>query len=156
MVEIRLDETRLEYWTELKKYLQRHNSSIELQGPVTEHRMNTVANTLGRKGFTLIAFANSRDVRIGVGVYIEREDADDAFVRLEQRKATIERALKWDRSSNQALWWVRGKNAKARRIVLRWHGVDFFERGDWPKQHRWLMEKLEEFRGVFKPIIASL
>ena len=154
-----LDQTRLEFWAELKSYLERHNSSIKLREPVTKHRMNTVSNTLGRKGFTLIAFANRRDVRIGVGVYIEGQDADDYFRRLEQQRPVIERALSWDRNK-QTLCWVRGDNededAQARRVVLRWHGVDFFKRGEWPVQHRWLREKLEEFRNVFKPRIAGL
>lgn len=144
-----LAETRLDYWNELTRHMQRRNRSIVFNEPRPRHQLRAKADTLGSGDFILVALATIKPLRIGVGVeisvpeYYAALEKDEARIRSELRHACGEKKLDWN------------PETKVRDIWL-YRSVNFFERMQWPEQHEWLCDKLEAFQKVLKPRIEML
>ena len=55
----------------------------------------------------------------------------------------------------ESLTWYEAEAQQRRRIFVRMP-ADIQDKADWPRQHRWLKEKLEALHGTFSPEIREL
>ncbi len=142
------DQTRMDYWDELVRYMRQRNSLIMFNESNSNrpHQLRAKADTFGSGKFILVALANvGRVSRIGVGVEIS--DPKEYYFALEKDKSKIQSEI-----GCELVWKPK---TKVRDIWLYWH-TDFRERQQWPEQHKWLGEKLEAFQRVLKPRISEL
>jgi hypothetical protein len=142
-----LTETRalqLDYWTAFKAYLDKSGTILKGANPAPQHYMSFAT---GKSGVLLTAYANMRDNRISVALIVLGKYRG-WFEFLESRKVEIEKEL-------GQLDWHNEPDRREPQIFLRWNGVDPSERKEWPKQHKWLLEKLEAFHKVFAPIVKN-
>ena len=147
------DQTRIDYWGELVRYMKRRASLITFNEPSSKHphQLRAIADTFGSGKFILVALANMRPLRIGVGVEIS--GPKEYYVALEKYNSKIQSEIGCERGNKQKFEWK--PETKVRDIWLYWD-ADFSERQQWPEQHEWLGEKLEAFQRVLKPRISEL
>jgi hypothetical protein len=129
---------RREYWQEFLGELRLDNPAIKVP----------TANTLGNLWFNL----KGRDLWIGVyaasslgriGVFLRGKPKYRGKISAKRKSiaAQIGAPVGWNAQDDQ---WSVGVTMKA----------DPTNRGDWPRQQRWLSLRPNEFIGVFKPVVA--
>lgn len=138
---------QLEYWQAFANRLSQTGSIIRARKPRPRHWMNFA---VGRSGFRLGTFANTRDKRIGVQLIIHKGDIEAYYHLLFEDKDEIEREL------GTPLQWRELPHRKQSHITLHNRQLDPNNRTNWPQQHAWLQENLEAFYNVFSPRIKTL
>lgn len=132
------DSLYREYWTEFGKALATVGS--RLRRP-TARAVNWVRISLSRSDMRMNAFASTKQQFLGVELVLARPSCDRLFESLAAQRAEIEEEL-----GERLEWNERGRSY---RIVLSEHGFNPADRADWPRQHIWLINKLEHYRAVF-------
>jgi len=140
-------QLQLEYWQSLVDYLVEHHSTIGIRKPRAQHWMNFA---IGRSGFRLTAYANVREHRVGIQIWIFKGNIKALFHQLYLEKAVIEQEL------GTKLEWRELPDNKYSSIALHNHSLDPADRSQWPKQHAWFKNELEAFYKCFSPRIKAL
>jgi hypothetical protein len=141
-------QLQLEFWTELKNFLQQHHSSIHIRTPQPQNWMNF---PIGRSQFGLSAIIHNRDKRIGVALTLYGLNAKPHYYLLEREKTIIESEL------GTTLDWAENPGKIVRSsIYLHERNMNPLVKEQWPEQHAWLCEKLEAFKKVFAPRVKKL
>lgn len=140
-------QLQLEFWTELKIFLQQHSQSIYIKKPVPRYWMDF---SIGRASFSLQAFINIREKRIGVTLALFGPNAKPYYYLLEKEKAIIESSL------GTTLDWAENPDNIASSIYLHERNMNPLVKEQWPEQHAWLYEKLEAFKKIFAPRVKKL
>ena len=129
---------RREYWVEFLGALRLDDPDIKVPTP----------NTLGNLWFNLrgrdlwiTVYAAAFLGRIGVFLRGKPEYYGKIWANRRQIAAQIGAPVGWNGEDDQ---WSVGVTKNA----------DPTNREDWPRQHRWLALRLNEFIGVFKPFVA--
>ncbi len=138
---------QLTYWTELKSLLQQQNSSVRIGKPQPQHWMYFA---LGRADFLLVAFANTREKRIGVGLVLLGTDSKAYYHLLQQDKVDIENAL------GTSLDWRENPGKIESHLYIHARNMDPTIRERWSEQHEWMKERLEALKKVFAPRVKLL
>jgi uncharacterized protein DUF4268 len=103
----------------------------------------------GRSGFEFGAHNLMRG-EISVELYLSSPDARLYFQILHYDKVQIEREV------GSRLEWQEKPTKKHSRIIIRNHSdIDPTNKQDWPRQHEWLLDKLEAFHKAFVPRIRA-
>src|SRR5205085_3671596 len=100
---------QLEYWTAYSEYVAEQRSTLRHSRPVGTNYLNV---SLGRTGFALIVYANMRDRRIGVSLYLNGPMAKAQFRHLEDQRAAIEAEI------GAPLVWVDAPKQVKTEIIL--------------------------------------
>ncbi len=149
-----LTETRqnqLDYWTGL-------NDAINARGgPVSGSRKPRPRSwssfALGRSGFGLGGVMLRQRNSIRAEVYISGKDAKAFFHLLLDEREDIERELGYE------LAWEELPERRDSRVSVYLEDLDPEDREDWPRQHQWLAERLNDLHRAFssrvKPLDAS-
>jgi uncharacterized protein involved in outer membrane biogenesis len=111
---------------------------------------------LGRSGILLSAVASTynaerRSYEIGeirAQVVIQSRDAQAVFRRLIKQRDEI------DAEFGEALKWTESADVKRRTISISM-AADIEDQQAWPRQHEWLLERLERLQQVFGPKIKA-
>lgn len=140
-------QLQLEYWTEFRNFLLQHKSFVKTGKPQPHHWMNFA---IGRVNFSLVAFANTRERRIGVGLVLSGSVSKSHFHLLEREKSAIESEI------GMALDWRENPGKIESHIYLHQRNMDPTIKNYWPEQHQWLCENLEAFKKVFAPRVKML
>jgi len=135
------------YWTGLSELLISKNSTVRPQKPHPQHWTDF---GIGRSHFTLNATVNKPKQLITLSLYLGSDDAKSHFNNLMDRKEDIEDQI------GENLLWMELPNRKSSRVELQLNNVDASDEKDWQRQHAWLVEKLETFNAVFRPLIREL
>lgn len=139
---------QLEYWAALRDELVRHGGPIRPRKPLPQAWADFA---VGRTGFSLNAFTNTKQPSIGVGLYIwDTPDNKAAFHKLREHRDSIEREL------GTQLEWQELPDAKSSMVQLIRQGADPARREQWPEQHKWLCEQLAAFHSAFAPRVRAL
>jgi hypothetical protein len=136
-----------EFWTEFKNFLQERQSSVRIGTPQRQHWMDF---SIGRTHFSLQAFVNTLEKRIGVTLALSGSNAKPHYYLLEREKAVIENEL------GTTLDWVENPSKITSNIFLHERNMNPLVREQWPEQHLWLCEKLEAFKKVFSHRVKQL
>lgn len=141
-------QLQLEFWTELKNFLQQHHGSIPIGTPKPQNWMDF---PIGRSQFGLSAIIHTRDKRIGVALTLSGPNAKPHYYLLEREKTIIESEL------GTTLDWAENPGKIVRSsIYLHERNMNPLVKEQWPEQHAWLCEKLEAFKKVFAPRVKKL
>lgn len=136
------------YWDALHRELNESNGPI--MGNKVPQPSNYMEYSVGRTEFSLRATVKQQDAQIQAELYIEADDAKAFFGLLERSKKAIESDF------GEHLDWQKLPQNQASRIALTHDEVDPTDEADWPRQHRWLADKLNALHRVFAPRIVKL
>lgn len=135
---------QFEYWTELQKRLQEQKSGVRATAP----RPNAwVGFAVGRSGFRLWAQMYVREKEIGVGLTCKPPYNKAFFQELKAQRQAIEKELGFS---------VMFEDDKAYSYVSAYTNFDPEDRNSWPRQHDWIVSKLEAFHRVFSARLRAL
>lgn len=134
-----------DFWSALMEELKATKSPIRVKKPRPQAWMGF---SIGRAGFSLIGWLNSKEKWIGVYLYLDPPHAKAHFALLAQEREEIERQL-------GELEWRELPDRKASTIRLR-RNSDPMRKEDWPSQIEWMIEKLEAFNRTFRPLVKAL
>lgn len=143
-----LTQTKLQqrdFWSALMKQLKDTKSSIRAKKPRPQAWMGF---SIGRAGFNLTGWLNSKEKWIGVYLYLDPPHAKAHFAMLAQEREQIEQQL-------GELEWRELPDRKASTIRLR-RNSDPMKKEDWPNQIKWMVGTLEAFNRTFRPLVKSL
>jgi hypothetical protein len=146
-----LSETRIlqrDYWAALNKVLD------EQKGPVTGNKkpqaQSWMAYPIRRAGIFLGASTNGTKKWVRAELYLTGVLAKSRFAELKMQSADIERELTY------SLDWEDLPDGKDCRIAIYLSDADPSEQVEWPRQHQWLAQRLNELHRVFAPRVAAL
>jgi hypothetical protein len=136
------ESKRLEYWRTLDVRLEERGIPSELITPTSESWLD-------------IPLGKTRSISIQIGFYPQRERIFVSLVlegdvgkaveaRIVQEKEEIEKEMGYK------LEWNQGD------IFAADDGSTTFDREDWPVQHDWIGDHLEDYLRVFKPRVEKL
>lgn len=140
-------QMQLEFWIEFREFLLSKKGSIKPPKPMPQHWMNFA---VGRSGFYLYAYVDTRKLLMGIGLAISPPDSKAHFHLLARDKDTIEKEI------GEPLEWLELPNRKESRIALRNLSADPYARGKWRENQEWLFQKLEAFHKSFAPRVKEL
>ena len=139
---------QLDYWTAFLQVLKKTN------GPVSGDRdpkpSPWITYPVRRGDFHLATVISVQKKRIQSELYIKGKNAKFFFLLLREEKTVIEQELGYP------LEWEGLPNGKDCRIAIYWHNADPKDQDDWPNQHKWLAEKLNDLHRVFYDRIQDL
>ena len=147
-------EMQLAYWTAFIK--ARVGSAFD-KGIVRKPKpQSSMLFVLGRTGVVLSAVATRGDPygvkgedHIRVEIVTRGANGEEIYDQIEPRREEIESKL------GTALIWARPVGGLQSRIYVS-KDADVTDRDDWPNQHRWLLDWLQKFDDVFRPIVQNL
>ena len=146
-------ERQLAYWTAFKQFGESAGTRLRIGKPLAE---NWTSFGVGRSGITLVAVATKGDPRsvkledhIRVELLATGDNRELIYKQLEQKRDRIESEL------GTALVWAPPGNRRTGRMYFS-KDADVTNRDDWPNQHRWLLEWLQKFDDVFRPLVQNL
>ena len=140
---------QMEYWSGLQGVLDDHNGPV--RGNRKPQRKNWMDYPLGRAHFHLVAHFTSREGYVRAGLYIRGKDAKRHLALLEQQKEEIEREL-----GSSLEWGVESRTARDSIVACYYRDVDPDDKSDWPRQHKWLAQHLNDLHGVFSQRVRDL
>ena len=126
-----------DYWKDLLSALDKRSGPITARNPLKRPYMYF---SLGKTGFRLRAAMTRKEIRCELELYGEGKAY---FECLYEYKDVVEQELGY------SLDWDK-------QISIRLGEVDPKEKSDWPRQHEWLAEKLNDMYRVFADRIRSL
>lgn len=146
-----LSETRLrqrDYWAGLNTALN------AVAGPVPGSRkpqpQSWMAYGVGRSRFNLAASLGRQAKRVMAELYISGPNAKSFFAQLANQREQIHKELGY------VLDWDPLLEGQDCRIAVRLKEADFEDEADWPRQHQWLAQHLNDLHRVFAPRLRSL
>ncbi len=139
---------QLEYWSALAELVA---STSRILRPLKPAAGKYAGFPVGRTGFSLDAFMDTAEMRIGVVLFINPGTENKAYFHgLQRQRDEIENEV------GSPLQWLELPNQMRSRIELYREQSDPTDRKDWSAQHKWLIETLEAFHKAFSQRIKSL
>jgi hypothetical protein len=89
-------------------------------------------------------------IRVELYIQLRGPAAKIAFRALHSEQEQIERELGYPLS------WEELPTRQATRIAVRQDNVDVTDRVSWPDQHRWILDRMLDFRRVFVDRVRAL
>ncbi|WP_189413072.1 DUF4268 domain-containing protein [Neogemmobacter tilapiae] len=107
---------------------------------------------IGRTGFQMSAVANRTGKSLRVELYMRQKGMppNQAFNALMAQRGAIDAAY------GGVLDWQALPDSVAARIAVHLPNADVADRGDWPRQHAWIVAELAKFRRVFADRVKAL
>jgi hypothetical protein len=133
-------KTQLEYWQGVNAFLAEHDGDVRARKPRPQPWMNF---GMGVAHFHMHAAMHVEEKWIRAAVTCHATKAKANFSKLLAMRSEIEAEI------GEELEWEEMPSRKESRIGLWQRGTDPFDRSDWPRQHQWVVEKLELLRDVF-------
>lgn len=138
-----------EYWLGLRDVMKSVNGAGRFPKAWPRHWLPF---KIGRSGFQLTVVIDRQARLIRIELYMHQKDmpTKQAFRGLEAIRTEIER----DYGGN--FEWQELPDRRASRVAVFLRDVDLTDRSDWPRQHRWAVDQLKEFRRVFAERVKQL
>ena len=132
----------MEYWRHLDSRLEERGLAADVIVPKTS---NWLPIPIGGSGSAEIQLAfNQQRKQVSVGLNLTGEIGEFFETQLTNEKSTVEKELgypiEWDGND----------------IFIADEGIHIWDEEDWPIQHDWMGDRLEEFTNVFKPKVLKL
>lgn len=149
--QVDLSETRssqLAYWTQFNRALDK------VKGPVPGSRKPQpqawMAFSIGRAGFHVAAVMIRPKEQVRAELYIMGPNAKAFFNILAIRRLEIEAELSY------SLDWDERQDRRDCRIAVYLKNADPDDERDWPRQHEWLAQRINELHRVFSKKVRDL
>jgi len=141
------NQLRLEYWAALRNYILSVDSPITPQKPLAS---NAYTFRIGRSYFKLVSRINNKDKIISAYLQMDGPDKNAHFHMLFENKSEIEKEI------GEPLFWRALPEKKESQARLQLDNADPADKSDWPRQHKWLLEKLEKMHRAFSNRVKKL
>ena len=136
-----------DFWTAFVDFVKEKNPTIKTTKPYPQNWMYI---PIGRSGIRLAAVASLWDSEAGTfstnelrtELVLDDNNSKNYFKQLEAEKEQIEKEV------GEPLTWHNPPERRVCRIYVR-KPTNLQDRGKWPEQQAWLLDKLELFRNVF-------
>ena len=135
------------FWAELSRAVAQRDTALRPQKPLPQHWTNYA---IGRAGFSLTPFANSRDDRIGVDLIIGTTTAKEQFQALFEQRSSIEAALGF------SLDWQEMPHRIQSKIGCVLENSPPEDETRWPEYVEWLSGRLVRMDEIFRPLVRGL
>jgi hypothetical protein len=137
------------------KYWEALNAKLEaIGGPISGKRkaqpQSWMHYRIGRSYMGIGAAMNTQKKQIRAELYLTGHPAKTVFGHLIKQKAEIERELGYP------LEWQELPDGQDSRIAVFLNNADPSDEADWPRQHEWLANRLNEMHRVFAPRVRDL
>lgn len=142
-----LKEQQRRHWEALMAEIARRGSPLGLRKARPQQWQNF---SVGRSGFRLAGVQNTQAGWVRAELFVGRATAKTHFEALYQDRDAIERELGF------APVWEPLPDRIGARVSAKLEGVDPTDESDWPRQHAWLIDRLEALRRVFGPRVRTL
>ncbi len=140
-------QLQFKFWSALVSEMTKQAPKIRPHAPKPRHWQS---HSIGKSGVGLNVTANTRDARLGVEVWIQREDAKELFSILEKRRTNVEADLGFE------LDWQELPDARACRIVTYRENSPIEDETRWPEYIDWIISKVVAMNKVFRPLVEDL
>ena len=137
----------LEYWSQMKQYLNDNNTFLKQQKPLPQHWTDFA---LGRSSFHLSAVSSVRDNFIRIDFILRSDTAKDDFAKLKEKYEQSS----YDEISGELIW-DELPDRKGSLIYLK-KEAPVSDKEDWDNQHQWFMENIEKFDNFFRDKIKKI
>jgi hypothetical protein len=139
-------KARLDYWRHLDSRLEERGVPPDLIVPVSDSWLTLSLGTTGETGFVL-SFNQQRG-QIHVSLMLSGKVGERIAQGLETDKALIQQELGYQ------LTWELSTNGG--EIYITDEGIPIRDQNDWPVQHDWFGDRLEDFQRVLQPRVIKL
>lgn len=146
-----LSETRImqrDYWAALNGVLDAVDGPVS--GSKTPRPRAWISYPIGRSRFRLAAVMVRAKCQVRAELYIGGSDAKTYFHLLHAQKDAIEREL------GSTLEWEELPEKQACRVAAYLDDAEVEDSADWPRQQRWLAERLNAMHRVLAPRVDTL
>ena len=133
------------YWSSLRERFVSRNGPLRMGKP--QHKNWMQISQFGRGEFSLVARTNRAERRACVELYISGASASIWFRSLELQREDLEKRL--------GHLHFRDSAPRDRMISQYLDDADPTDREDWPRQHKWITDRLYAFFETFAPILSS-
>ncbi len=141
------DEMHVSYWTAFHEALERAGGPVSGRkrtgGKRTPQPKPYMSYPIGRGRFELCATLPRKMDKIRAELYIFGPEATESYNRLRNQRDDITRELGYP------LEWE--KTPTNYRISVYLDDAYLERKDDWPRQHKWLAARVNEFHRVFSP-----
>lgn len=142
-----LKQQQQQYWQTLRTRLLDKKSKVR---PQKAHPQHWAYYAVGRSNVVLSACLNTPKKFVWVALSLMGPLGKVWFDELLSKKAEIEAKI------GEPLEWERLEGRKESRVELHLKNADPTDEADWPRQQAWMIEKLERFYDVFRPLALEL
>ena len=140
---------QLNYWADFSSLLKKKKSPLSGHGRPA-HRPSWMKFPSLGNGCRLAVGMNTIAYRLHAELYNDGDNAKPFFCLLREQRRSIERELGY------ALAWEEKPGRKKIRIFVGLNDADPHDRKDWPRQHQWLAERLNDIYRVFYGRVQAL
>jgi hypothetical protein len=138
---------QLTYWTAFRELMISEHGAVN---PTKAHAEGWMSFSLGKSGIWLEAVMRIRDQRIGVNLNIGTGNSLAYFKLLEQDRGQYEKRF------GEKIEWLEKEGMKQKQVRTSLGDVDPTDEQDWPRQHKWIYDKLERFHSTFSSAVKQL
>jgi hypothetical protein len=139
-------QLKFDYWTAFVECLSQQDSTLKVGKPAP---WSFCQISIGRSGFSLLAYLNLKDNAITIGLYLQGPNTMSHYGLLKQEKNAIEEEM-----GTQLNWDERSPTTRS--INISKNDVNIRDRLNWSDQHKWLYEQFEAFRTTFAKRVKNL
>jgi hypothetical protein len=139
-------KSRLDYWRYLDSRLEERGVPPDFIVPVPDSALSLSIGNTGEAEFVL-SFNQQRG-QIHVSLTLSGKVGERIAQDLEKDKAFIQQELGY------SLSWELNKNGG--EIYITDEGIPIRDQNDWPVQHDWFGDRLEDFQRVLQPRVIEL
>lgn len=146
-----LSETRVlqrEYWATLGKSLDAARGAVS--GNRKPQPQSWMGYPIGRSGFSLSAVMLRPRKQVRAELYISGDSAKAFLALLMAQREAIEQDLSYP------LEWEELPTRRDSRVSVYLSDLDPEDEADWPRQHQWLVERLNDLHRVFAQRVKML
>jgi hypothetical protein len=141
-------QQHLAYWNRFYETLRTSGTTLKLRSP---RASSESVFAVGITNCGVVCKVKTHKQQLKAIFFInDREDAEFLYRSLEQDKAAIESEM------GEPLIWDAGENKKGFAVYYLLENVNPADESDWPQQHAWIKEKLEQLQAVITPRVKAM
>lgn len=135
-----------DYWTAFKEFLDTRETRFKFNKPGGD---SWRVYSIGNSGYVLVPAISAQKKSIRVEFVMQNDFDKVRFRALEKARGQIDSLL-------PGLDWKEKPHAAESSVGFLLQGADVANKEDWPRQHEWLLEKLEALHRVLVPWVPEL
>ena len=148
------DINRVAYWAAFEQALEERNGPLKPRGraPRAGAYSFTIASNMYLWAYRDVA---RREIGVYLGLY--GPQSAERYQLLVADQMTIDADLRADESNTRItqVEWQEKAVGNNYRVMQKLSGTDLTDELDWPRQHKWLINRLERFNAVFRPRLVA-
>jgi hypothetical protein len=147
-----IDINRVAYWAAFEQALEERKGPLQPRGraPRAGAYSFTIASNMYLWAYRDVA---RREIGVYLGLY--GSQSAERYQLLVADQTTIETELRADETRITPVEWQEKAVGNNYRVMQKLSGADVTDELDWPRQHKWLIERLERFNAVFRPRLVA-